>query len=458
MSQDSINISVFETTEEVGIVVTPNITTVNVQQVTNTSLVKSVNGQTGDVVIPTSDNNFTTVLKNKLDGIETGAEVNVNADWNATSGDSEILNKPTIPAPVIVDSIPTDGSSNAVSSNGVFDALETKLTLPALTNGSVLFSNGTTIAEDNANFFWDDTNNRLGIGTNTPDAALDIRASSVGLNQLRLGIAGNNSWQIGRDNITTGRLVFASNGVERVSFLNTGFVGIGTTTPGARLDVRAQGALSTDIAFRVRNSADDRDLFSVNGAYCTTRSRFVTTNTTDTSVTPMIDLLRAGFGETLGAIIGQINFRGGFTTSPESRTTNGYAGINAISEGAWHSGALTFTTNPTDATIPTERRMERMRITSGGNILINTTTNAGFRLDVNGTARVQSTLKVGAATTQNASAVLDVESTTQGFLPPRMTNAQRLAIASPAVGLMVYCTDATEGLYINKSTGWTFII
>jgi hypothetical protein len=58
----------------------------------------------------------------------------------------------------------------------------------------------------------------------------------------------------------------------------------------------------------------------------------------------------------------------------------------------------------------------------------------------------------------NASAQLDVQSTTKGFLPPRMTNAQRTAITSPAIGLMVYCTDATEGLYIYKSTGWTFII
>lgn len=33
--------------------------------------------------------------KSKLDGIATGAEVNVNADWNATSGDAQILNKPT---------------------------------------------------------------------------------------------------------------------------------------------------------------------------------------------------------------------------------------------------------------------------------------------------------------------------------------------------------------------------
>jgi hypothetical protein len=44
-----------------------------------------------------STNDFTNTLKSKLDNIEAGAQVNVNADWTATSGDSEILNKPTIP-------------------------------------------------------------------------------------------------------------------------------------------------------------------------------------------------------------------------------------------------------------------------------------------------------------------------------------------------------------------------
>ena len=46
-----------------------------------------------------SENDFTNTLKTKLDGIQDGAEVNVNADWNATSGDAVILNKPTIPDP-----------------------------------------------------------------------------------------------------------------------------------------------------------------------------------------------------------------------------------------------------------------------------------------------------------------------------------------------------------------------
>ena len=57
-----------------------------------------------------------------------------------------------------------------------------------------------------------------------------------------------------------------------------------------------------------------------------------------------------------------------------------------------------------------------------------------------------------------ASAKAQIDSTTQGFLPPRMTNAQRIAISSPAVGLCVYCTDAVEGLYVNKSTGWVMLL
>ena len=45
-----------------------------------------------------STNDYTTEEKNKLAGIAAGAEVNVNADWNATSGDAMIINKPSIPS------------------------------------------------------------------------------------------------------------------------------------------------------------------------------------------------------------------------------------------------------------------------------------------------------------------------------------------------------------------------
>lgn len=59
--------------------------------------------------------------------------------------------------------------------------------------------------------------------------------------------------------------------------------------------------------------------------------------------------------------------------------------------------------------------------------------------------------------TPEDSAVLQADSTEQGSLPfPRMTEAQKNAISSPAVGLHVYQTDGTEGVYVNKSTGWAF--
>lgn len=43
-----------------------------------------------------TDNNYTSTEKTKLSGVQEGAEVNVNADWNSISGDSLILNKPTV--------------------------------------------------------------------------------------------------------------------------------------------------------------------------------------------------------------------------------------------------------------------------------------------------------------------------------------------------------------------------
>jgi hypothetical protein len=54
----------------------------------------------------------------------------------------------------------------------------------------------------------------------------------------------------------------------------------------------------------------------------------------------------------------------------------------------------------------------------------------------------------------NASALFQMDSTTRGFLPPRMTQAQRLAIGSPAQGLIVYQTDSVIGLYIYSNSVW----
>jgi hypothetical protein len=130
-----------------------------------------------------------------------------------------------------------------------------------------------------------------------------------------------------------------------------------------------------------------------------------------------------------------------------------------------------------------------------GNLLVGTSTNAGFALDVNGTARVQGALTVvngtpssfsgtlnangflnvngaaqsvaglnttrfcastdamiGIGAAPDASAVLELRGTTKGFLPPRMTTTQKNAIASPATGLVVY--DNT----LNKLSVFTGLV
>jgi hypothetical protein len=55
----------------------------------------------------------------------------------------------------------------------------------------------------------------------------------------------------------------------------------------------------------------------------------------------------------------------------------------------------------------------------------------------------------------NASAILDLKSTTKGFLTPRMTQAQRDLINNPAMGLMIFQTDNTPGYYFYNVSAWT---
>jgi len=57
-------------------------------------------------------------------------------------------------------------------------------------------------------------------------------------------------------------------------------------------------------------------------------------------------------------------------------------------------------------------------------------------------------------TTPDASSALDITSTTAGLLIPRMTETQRDAISSPAIGLMIYQTDGTVGFYYYNGSSW----
>lgn len=77
-------------------------------------------------------------------------------------------------------------------------------------------------------------------------------------------------------------------------------------------------------------------------------------------------------------------------------------------------------------------------------------------LTLNGADAVFTTGSLGLGITPpDASALLDLSSTTKGFLPPRMTAANRSAIVSPVAGLVVYQTDGTAGLYQFNGATWS---
>jgi Fibrobacter succinogenes major domain (Fib_succ_major) len=91
------------------------------------------------------------------------------------------------------------------------------------------------------------------------------------------------------------------------------------------------------------------------------------------------------------------------------------------------------------------------------------TTTPSSKLEVvaAGTTSATTALKVGTSSGTILSVrndgLVEVSTTTQGFLPPRLTAAQRDAIASPIAGLLIWCTNCgTSGeLQVFNGTAWT---
>ena len=131
-------------------------------------------------------------------------------------------------------------------------------TSTVFTQGSVVFAGASGIySQDNANFFWDSTNHRLGIGETNPATKLDIAGGGVLLDATQ-SVYGNaltgNRGQIEFYNGSNGSMTFSStfltadqifnvgnnvnsNGMEAMRIAHGGNVGIGTTTPTSSLMV-----------------------------------------------------------------------------------------------------------------------------------------------------------------------------------------------------------------------------
>jgi len=100
--------------------------------------------------------------------------------------------------------------------------------------------------------------------------------------------------------------------------------------------------------------------------------------------------------------------------------------------------------------LPLNQHIVERNIQLNNNFLSNDGDNEGISIDNSG--------RVGIGTASpNASAILDVNSTTQGVLIPRMTASQRAAIASPVAGLVIYQTNSNPGNYVFNGSTWDIL-
>lgn len=138
-----------------------------------------------------------------------------------------------------------------------------------------------------------------------------------------------------------------------------------------------------------------------------------------------------------------------FNVTGTATFNTGLTGIAKLTAGVLSAGTVDLTANVTDV----------LPIANGGTgsssknfVDLTTTQTVAGAKTFSGAVSAASLVMGG---TKAASAVLDVQSTTQGVLPPRMTNAEMIAIASPATGLTVYNTTYSSLATYNGAV-WTY--
>ena len=205
------------------------------------------------------------------DTIYIALDTNVLYRWNIGTSAYVELSPNIINSLVFSDANGFDGNISLVGS------VATLTITTALTTGSVPFIGASgALSQDNANLFFDDTNNRLGINTNAPTTALDVfgsgiigRINGTSTNNAFLGFAsaGTNKWSIG--NVQSDhrfRIYNEATTSELVSVLSTGEFGIGIANPTTKFHIDgaasalianldANVSVAKSISFRSDNSA-----------------------------------------------------------------------------------------------------------------------------------------------------------------------------------------------------------
>jgi hypothetical protein len=283
-------------------------------------------------------------------------------------------------------------------------------------------------------------------------------------------------------------------------------VGIGTASPAVPLDVQFSAPSGNNIARFTNTLSVGQTNFSVinnvglGGSLSTYGSGFGSGLANNTYISATNNLIVGSSGGSGGGGIYNVQFRpGGFDATAERlRMTNtgmmiGNA-INADPTAGWwlharsnESNALRLAlqnTNSTrfsqlsiynnDATLVTglygcnsgfggvstiqplwatllSTYTNGLALTAEGGSGVIKFITGGPNFTTNERMRIESDGDVGIGTASPAaSSILDINSTTRGFLPPRMTTVERNLIASPATGLIIFCTDCTA---TDGSTG-----
>ena len=151
---------------------------------------------------------------------------------------------------------------------------------------------------------------------------------------------------------------------------------------------------------------------------------------------------RALYGNTLG----NDNTAVGFNALQANATGTQNTTIGSGADVA--SGALTNATAIGYGAIATASNTVQLGNTSVTNVKTSGSITAG-----SGSSTIAGSLVVGAAAATGTSAALEIKSTSQGLLLPRLTTAQRNAISAPLAGLLIYNSSAGKAQVYTEQQG-----